>query len=459
MEKSIHKKGNFLALLPFIIFIVVYLGVGIYLSFKKVEMPFYQLKAPIAVIVGIVAAFLLTEGSIDEKFNTFIKGCGDENIIIMCIIYILAGSFSVVSKEMGGVESTVNLGLKIIPPPLITVGIFILASFISLSTGTSVGTIVALGPLAVGFAEKTSISMPLMLAALIGGSMFGDNLSVISDTTIAATRTQGVSMKDKFKCNLTMAIPAMAVTIVLLIIFGRPEVAKAVDVKGYNVIKIIPYVFVLISAIAGMNVFLVLLSGTVLSGIIGIATGSFDLLTFTQHSYDGFAGMFEIFLLSLLTGGLAALVAKGGGLDWLTYKLRSLIKGRKSAELSIAAITSLTDAATANNTVAIIIDGPIARNICEEYKVDPRRSASLLDSFGAVMQGFIPYGAQILIACGFTAGLVSPFDVIPLLWYQFALGFFAILSIFIPFADGYLKKHPWDFEKWEPLNEGQNKQI
>lgn len=456
MDKNRQEKGSFIALLPFIIFIVAYLGVGLYLTSKNVEMAFYQFKAPVAVILGIVAAFLLTKGSIDEKFDTFIKGCGDDNIIIMCIIYILAGAFSVVSKEMGGVDSTVNLGLTIIPPSLITVGIFILAAFISLSTGTSVGTIAALGSIAVGFAEKTGVSMPLMLAALIGGAMFGDNLSVISDTTIAATRTQGVSMKDKFKNNLAMAIPAMIVSVVLLIIFGKPDAAVAAQKIGdYNIIKIIPYLFVLISAIAGMNVFLVLLSGTVLSGIIGVATGAFDLLKFSTLTYDGFAGMFEIFLLSLLTGGLAALVAKGGGLTWLTSKLKGFIKGRKSAEVSIAAMTALTDAATANNTVAIIIDGPIARNICEEYKVDPRRSASLLDTFGAVMQGFIPYGAQILIACGFAKG-VSPFDVMPLLWYQMALAFFAILSIFVPFADGYIRKHPWDFEKWAPVGEAND---
>jgi len=411
MEKNNRSKGSFTALLPFILFIVVYLGVGVYLTMKGEEMGFYAFKAPIAVIIGIIAAFILIKGSINEKFDTFIRGCGDENIIIMCIIYLLAGAFSTVSKEMGGVQATVNLGLTIIPPSLITVGIFIIAAFISLATGSSVGTIVALGPIAIGFAEKTTISLPLIVATLIGGAMFGDNMSVISDTTIAATRTQGVEMKDKFKANLAMAIPAMIVTIALLLIFGRPEVVPEKGVYEYNIIKVIPYIFVLITALAGMNVFLVLVSGTVLSGIIGMATGAFGALDFSTFVYTGFTEMFEIFLLSLLTGGLAALVAKGGGLDWLLNKIKGFIKGRKSAEVGIAAMTALTDAATANNTVAIIIDGPIARNICEEYKVDPRRSASLLDSFGAVMQGFIPYGAQILIACQFTNGAVSPFDV------------------------------------------------
>lgn len=453
MNKMENKKGKFSALIPFLVFIGVYLGVGVKLTTGGEAMGFYAFKAPIAVIIGIIAAFFLIKGSVDEKFDIFIKGCGEENIIIMCIIYLLAGAFSTVSKEMGGVEATVNLGLTIIPPSLITVGMFVIASFISIATGTSVGTIVALAPIGIGFAEKTTISMPLMLGALIGGAMFGDNLSVISDTTIAATRTQGVHMKDKFRCNITMALPAMVVTIVLLLIFGRPEVAPAMKDHPYNIIKVIPYLFVLITALAGMNVFLVLVSGTVISGAIGLYYGSFGLLELSNHIFDGFVGMFEIFLLSLLTGGLAALVRHGGGLDWITEKIRGSIKGRKSAELGIAVMTALTDAAVANNTVAIIIDGPIAKNICEEFNVDPRRSASLLDSFGAIFQGFIPYGAQILMAVQFTEGAVSPFQVMPFLWYQFALAFFVILSIYVPYADGYIKKHPWNFERWQPADE------
>src|SRR5699024_2262019 len=264
---------------------------------------------------------------------------------------------------------------------------------------------------------------------------FGDNLSVISDTTIAATRTQGVHMKDKFRANVSIALPAMLVTIVLLLIFGRPEIAPVKEVYEYNLIKVVPYIFVLVTALAGMNVFLVLVSGTVISGAIGLYYGSFGLLELSNHIYNGFTGMFEIFLLSLLTGGLAALVRHGGGLDWITEKIRGSIKGRKSAELGIAVMTGLTDLAVANNTIAIIIDGPIAKNICEEFQVDPRRSASLLDSFGAIFQGFIPYGAQLLMAVQFTEGALTPFQVMPFLWYQFALAFFVILSIYVPYAD------------------------
>ena len=447
-EKS---KANGIALIPFIIFIVSYLGIGTKLIIDGEPMGFYGFKSPIAVILGIIFAFILLKGSIDEKFQVFVEGCGNDNIIIMCIIYLLAGAFSAVSKEIGGVEATVNLGLSVIPPNLITVGIFLIACFISISTGTSVGTIVAIGPIAVGFAEKSNIPMAFMIATLIGGAMFGDNLSVISDTTIAATRTQGVAMKDKFRTNIAMAIPAMLITVVLLLIFGRPETPPVIENLEYNFIKVIPYIFVLITAVAGVNVFIVLTFGTILSGAIGLYYGAFNLLGYSNVIYDGFVGMFEIFLLSMLTGGLAAMVTNAGGIEWLLIKIKSLIKGRKSAEIGIALITMLTDAATANNTVAIIIGGPIARSISEEYKVDPRRSASLLDCFGSITQGFIPYGAQLLMAVQFTNGTVTPFQVMPYLWYQFILAFIVILSIFFPFANGYIKKHPWDFEKWQPM--------
>lgn len=445
-----ERKPSFIALVPFILFIVSYLAIGSSLVFSGESMGFYQFKAPIAVIIGIIAAFFMIKGNVTEKFDVFIKGCGDENIIIMCIIYILAGAFSTVSKQMGGVDATVNLGLSIIPPGLITVGLFVIACFISISTGTSVGTIVALGPIAVGFAEKTTISMPLIIATLIGGAMFGDNLSVISDTTIAATRTQGVEMKDKFRANIAMAVPAMIVTIILLIIFGRPEVAPIKEVYEFDFIKVLPYIFVLVASVVGVNVFVVLVLGTMLSGAIGIATGAFGFLEYSNLIYDGFVGMFEIFILSMLTGGLAGLVGYGGGLDWLLNTIKSFIKSRRSAEIGIGLITSLTDMATANNTVAMIIDGPIVRNIVEEYEVDPRRSAALMDTFGAIMQGLIPYGAQVLMAVKFTEGRVSPFEIMPLLWYQFALAFFVIVSMFIPFADGFIKRNPWDFQKWEP---------
>lgn len=451
-NKNLKAKANGAALLPFIVFVLVYLATGIILNAMGVEMAFYQIAAPVCILPAIILAFIMFEGSIDDKFNDFVRGCGDENIIIMCLIYILAGAFATVSKASGGVDSVVNFALSLIPVQYITAGIFLISCFISISTGTSVGTISAVGPIAVGVATKGNLSLPLVLGALVGGAMFGDNLSVISDTTIAATRTQNVGMKDKFRANIKIAIPAAVITFIVLLIVGKPEGKVVLDDLSYKLILIIPYLFVLISALAGMNVFLVLTSGIILSGIIGIFTGGLTMMSFAQKIFDGFSGMFEIFLLSLLTGGLSYMVSSNGGIEWLVQKIRSFAKDVKSAEISIALLTLLTDAATANNTVAIIIDGPVAKEISRDFKVDPRRSASFLDTFSCVMQGIIPYGAQILIAAGLTKELgalaVSPVQIIPFLWYQALLAVFAILSIFMRFAD---PKDKWDFENDVPL--------
>lgn len=441
MDKKIKPKGS--ALIPFLVFVVFYLGVGIYLNNKDVAMAFYVVPSPISVIVGIIVAFIMFKGSIDEKFNNFVKGCGDENIIIMCLIYILAGAFATVSKAMGGVESTVNFGMSIIPPQFLTAGIFIMAAFISLATGTSVGTITTMGPIAVGLAQSAGLSLPLTLGALVGGAMFGDNLSVISDTTIAATRTQNVEMRDKFRMNFKIALPAAIIAFVLLLIFAKPEVVTEAGPYEYSFVKVLPYLVVLVAAILGANVFLVLTSGIVLSGIIGIATGSFTLLEFPGHIYEGFTGMFEIFLLSMLTGGLAYMVRNEGGIEWIIQKTKTFLKGEKSAEVGTSILVSALDAAVANNTVAIIIAGPVAKEFSNEYKMDPRRSASLLDTFSCVMQGFIPYGAQLLIAAKLTEGATSAVQIMPFLWYQFILAIIAIVSIFIPFTK---PKDRWNFE-------------
>lgn len=455
-NKNLKPKANGVALLPFIVFVLVYLATGLILNAMGVEMAFYQVAAPVCILPAIILAFIMFEGSMDDKFNDFVRGCGDENIIIMCLIYILAGAFATVSKSSGGVDSVVNFALSLIPVQFVTAGIFLISCFISISTGTSVGTISAVGPIAVGVATKGNLPLPLVLGALVGGAMFGDNLSVISDTTIAATRTQNVAMKDKFRANIKIALPAAIITFVILLVVGKPEGEVDLGDLSYNFILIIPYLFVLITALAGMNVFLVLTSGIVLSGIIGIFTGGLTMMTFAQNIFDGFSGMFEIFLLSLLTGGLSYMVSSNGGIEWLVQKIRGFAKDVKSAEVSIALLTLLTDAATANNTVAIIIDGPVAKEISKDFKVDPRRSASFLDTFSCVMQGIIPYGAQVLIAAGLTKELgalaVSPVQIIPFLWYQALLAVFAIISIFVRFAD---PKIGWDFENDVPLEESK----
>ncbi len=361
----------------------------------------------------------------------------------MCLIYLLAGAFSAIASKSGGVDSVVGLGLSFIPAKFLTAGVFLIACFISIATGTSVGTITALGPIAVGLSESGGINLSLMLGALVGGSMFGDNLSIISDTTIASTRTQNCDMKDKFRMNIKIALPAGIITLILLLIFGAPETRPAQKDLSYEIIKIIPYIFVLISALMGLNVFLVLTGGILFSGFILLLDNGFDLLALSQTMWEGFTGMFEIFLLSMLIGGLSNMVSKEGGINWIIEKIKKIARGERSGEFGIAMLVSLADIAVANNTVAIIISGPIAKKMCNEYKIDPRRSASLLDAFSCVFQGIVPYAAQVLIAASFSKGLVAPFQIMPYFWYQFILSIVAIISIYIPFAKA---KDKWNFE-------------
>ena len=447
MENSNNNKGNGMALIPFLIFVCIYLFSGIILQIQGVDMAFYQLPAPIAVSIGIIFAFILIKGSFNENLSNFIEGCGDENIIIMCIIYLLAGAFSSVSDAMGGVDSTVSLGLNFIPVNFITIGIFIISAFISISTGSSVGTVLAMGPIAVGLVEKAGLNLPLVLGALVGGAMFGDNLSIISDTTIAATRTQGVSMRDKFRANIGYALPAALVTLILLFVFGKPITTPTIEEQSYNIIKVIPYIFVLVSALFGMDVFIVLTGGIIISGVIGISYGDFTILGLAQEIYSGFEDMIDIFLLSLLTGGLANMVSSAGGLDWLLYRINKRIKGPKSAGLGISSLVAITNLATANNTVSIIVNGELAKEISKSHKIDPRKTASLLDTFSCVIQGIIPYGAQLLIVGGFTDGVLSSVQIVPYMWYPLALAVFAIISILTPFGNSYITKNPWNFEK------------
>ena len=404
MENNIETKGSFKGLIPFIVFILLYLGTGIFLHIAGVELAFYQLPGPVAAFTGIVVAFIIFNGTIQEKFNTFLEGCGHPDIITMCIIYLLAGAFAIVSKAMGGVDSTVNFGITYIPPHYI----------------------------AVGLGEKSGVPMPLILAAVMGGAMFGDNLSVISDTTIAATKTQGVEMRDKFRINLYIALPAAILTIILLFLFARPDVVPEAVTHDYNLIKVFPYVFVLVMALIGVNVFVVLTSGVLLSGIIGLIYGDFTLLSYGKEIYNGFTNMTEIFVLSLLTGGMAQMVTHQGGIQWVINTVQKFIVGKKSAKVGVGLLVSLADIAVANNTVAIIITGGISKKISENNDVDLRESAAILDIFSCIFQGMIPYGAQMLILLGFAGDKVAPTQLIPLLWYQLLLGVFTLIYIFVP---------------------------
>ena len=444
MGNNLNKKGSGLTFVPMLVFVVIYIVAGVLLN------DFYTFPSPVALFLAIVVAFAMFKGTLDEKFKDFTEGCGDENIQIMLMVYLLAGAFSAVAKAMGGVDATVNFGLTFIPAQFLVAGLFVIGSFLGVATGTSMGTITALVPIACGVVDKAGLNLPLALAAVVGGAMFGDNLSMISDTTIAATRTQGVEMKDKFRVNAFIAAPAAILTIVLLVIFGRPETVVPLDNLSFDIIKVLPYVLVLGLAVAGLNVFLTLTVGIFSAGIIGIVSGDLTILTFGQSVYNGFVGMNEVFFLSLLMGGLSNMVTKQGGIDWLLNKIKSFIKGPKSAQLGIAALAAAGDLATANNTVAIIVVGPISKSVSEEFKVDPRKTASILDIVSCVFQGAIPYGAQIL-SVGSLAAIagfaISPVELIPFLWYQWLLAAALIVSFFVPFADGIIKKNPWNWEK------------
>lgn len=421
----VNKKRNPVALLPLVVFLILFLGSGIYFQIKGEEMAFYQFPSPVAAVIGIIVAFIIGKGSIDEKMQTFVEGVGDSNIIIMCMIYLLAGGFSSVAEAMGGVDSTVNFGLSIIPPSLILPGLFVIAAFVSTAMGTSMGTISAVAPIAVEMAIKAQLPLAVAVGAVVSGAFFGDNLSMISDTTIAATKTQGCEMRDKFIMNFKIALPAAIITIIIMLIFGiSGQIPKDLS---YSIIKIIPYISVLILALLGINVFTVLIIGTVMSGVIGIFDGSFTFIEFTQHIYTGYEGMGEIFILSLLIGGLANLIAKEGGIDYLIDAVSSRIKSKKGAEFGIGVLVSVADICTANNTVAIVLTGPMAKQIADEHGVDPRRSASILDIFSCVWQGIIPYGAQMLLAGSIAE--ISPIEIMPYLYYPYILAIVTLVAI------------------------------
>ncbi len=450
--KGSPERPNGKALIPFLVFLLCFLGSGLFFQIRGVEMAFYQMPAPVAILVGVAVAFFMFKGTINEKFNLFAKGCGDINIITMCCIYLFAGAFAKTAGAMGGVESTAFFGLSIIPPQFIVAGVFLISAFLALAIGSAMATVGAIVPIGFEMAMQTDGNMALMTAAVVCGAIFGDNLSMVSDTTIAATRTQGCELSDKFKVNFLIALPAAVLAAVLFIIFGQIDAsAVAGQTYDYNLLKVLPYVLVLVLALIGINVFVVLSTGILSAIIIGLSTGSFAFMEGVQAIYTGFTNMTEIFLLSMFTGGLAAMVTHYGGLSWALNKIKSFIRGPKSAQAGIAALASVSDLATANNTVAIIICGPIVKEISSKYRIDPRKSASLIDIWACIFQGLIPYGAQILLASSLSEGLVSPIDIVPYMWYTFILAVFAVLAIYFPYSEGTIKKHPWDWDKMKAM--------
>lgn len=447
-----EREASGLALIPLLFFIVIYLGVGIVLHSKGVEMAFYQFPSVVAMTIAVILAFLMYHKTgIDNNFKLFARGAGDENIMTMLMIFLLAGAFSSVAGAMGGVSSTANLGLAIIPPRFIVPGIFIIAAFLSTATGTSMGTVGAIVPIAYNMAKTADLNMSFVVAAVLTGAMFGDNLSMISDTTIAATRTQGVDLKDKFKTNAWISIPSALITLSLMVIYSKGgTVTGNLD---YNLIKVVPYVLVLGLALLGLNVFAVLIIGILSAAAVGVGTGAIGLMEVAAKIWTGYQGMIEVFILSMFVGGLAELTKHYGGLKWIIDKTSKLLKGPKSASVGIAALAALTDAATANNTVAIIVTGEIAKEISEKYKIDPRRTASFLDIFSCIMQGFIPYGAQFLLIASLTKNAVNPTSMIPYNWYLIILGIMSLISVIIPSYNKIVCKGKWNWEHMEPEQE------
>lgn len=401
-------NGSFTAIIPLLIFVFVFLGAGIYNN------DFYALPSPVAALIGIVSAFILLKGKVNEKIDTFLKGCGDGKILTMCIIYLLAGAFATVSKATGSVDTIVNLGLNYISAEYFPVGILVIASFLSFASGTSVGSIVTLGPIVIDLAEKSGSPLGLIGAALLSGAIFGDNLSVISDTTIAATQSMGCDMKDKFRANFKLALPAalVAILIFVLIGFNQEPTSVIMEQKDFNFMLILPYLLVITLSIIGINVFVVLFSGLLFAGVLGIGYGTFGLMDFAKNTYEGFTSMTEIFLLSLLTGGLAALVEKAGGINFLLRNINKIISSKKTALLGIGGLVSVANFCVANNTIAILISGKVSKEITDKYELKPQESASVLDIFACYVQGIIPYGAQILILISLSNFKMSYTDLV-----------------------------------------------
>lgn len=430
-EESIHtqREANLWALSPLLVFLCLYLVTSLIIN------DFYKVPISVAFVASSIYAVCITRGiSLNARIRIFSQGAGEKNIMLMIWIFVLAGAFAQSAKDMGAVDATVNLALHILPDQLLLAGIFLTACFISTAVGTSVGTIVALVPVAVGIAEKTGIDLPFMVAIVVGGSFFGDNLSFISDTTIAATQTQGCNLKDKFKVNICIAAPA-AIIVFFIYLLQSYQVHTPAHVMPVEWIKILPYLIVLGTAMAGINVMLVLVLGILSCGLIGMLGDGPAFFDWMGSMGNGIQGMGELIIITMLAGGMLELIRFNGGIEYIIRTLTRHVRGKRGAELSIAALVSIANCCTANNTVAIITVGAIAKHISEQFHIDRRKSASLLDTFSCFVQGLIPYGAQMLIASKLAS--VSPLSIIGNLYYPMCLGVMALLCILFRFPRKY----------------------
>ena len=428
-SRNVSHRSGLWALSPLVVFLCLYLVTSL------VAGDFYKVPITVAFVVASAYAVLITRKmKLSERLDRFSAGAAHKNIMLMIWIFVLAGAFAASAKAMGAVDATVNLTLRILPDNLLLPGIFLASCFISLAIGTSVGTIVALVPVAAGIADQTGLAVPLMTAVVVGGAFFGDNLSFISDTTIAATRTQECDMRDKFKVNSMIVVPA-AVVVTLLYLYESWSLQIPSQTEPVAWIKVIPYLVVLGTALAGMNVMIVLVLGLVFAGGIGLLTGSFGIFDWFGSMGSGITDMGQLIIVTLLAGGMLELIRVGGGIDYVITRLICRVHNKRGAELSIAALVSIANCCTANNTIAIITVGPIAKGIADRFGVDLRKSASILDTFSCFVQGLIPYGAQLLMAAGLTA--LSPLDIMRYLYYPVLMGVFALLSILFRFPRRY----------------------
>ncbi|MBO4333645.1 MAG: Na+/H+ antiporter NhaC family protein [Paludibacteraceae bacterium] len=415
-----HRKPNFIALTPLIVFLCCYLLASLVLG------DFYKVPITVAFLVSSVYAVATTQGlSLEQRIAQFSKGAGNKNIMLMLWIFILAGAFASSAKGMGAVDATVNATLHLLPESLLLPGLFLAACFISLSVGTSVGTIVALTPVAVGIADQTNCNLAMITGIVVGGAFFGDNLSFISDTTIVATQTLGCKMSDKFKANIKIALPA-AIAALAYYIYAGQQTHTPGDLPETEWLKVAPYLAVLGTAIAGVNVMIVLSIGIVLTGIVGIFSGAYDFFGWLSHMGNGILGMSELIIVTLLAGGMLELIRYNGGIDYIVQGLCKRVRSERGGKLTIAALVILSDLCTANNTVAIVAIGPIAKQLTEKYGIDKRQAASLLDTFSCFAQGLIPYGAQLLMAAGLAQ--IAPNSIVAYMYYPMLLGVVALIS-------------------------------
>ncbi|MBQ2536297.1 MAG: Na+/H+ antiporter NhaC family protein [Bacteroidaceae bacterium] len=416
------------ALSPLIVFLVLYLVTSI------IAQDFYKVPIAVAFLVSATYALLTVRGTMNERIKIFAKGAGNSTMVLMLAIFILAGAFAASAKTMGAVDATVNLALKYLPEQAILPGIFLASCFISLSIGTSCGTIAALTPLAVGIAQQSGISTPMMIGLVVGGTYFGDNLSFISDTTIVATQTQGCSMKDKFRVNISIVAPVALVMLIVYFFLGE-SVSTPAEVGEANFWLVLPYLAVVILAICGVNVLLSLGIGIFLTGIIGMVMGTYDVFGWFAAMNEGMMGMSELIIVTILAGGMLEIIRHNGGIELIIKALTRNIQSKRAGEMSIAALTCLVNVCTANNTVAIITTGPISKDIAQRFRIDPRKSASILDTASCFTQGLLPYGAQVLIAAGLSE--VNPIAIIPNLYYPMLIGVALILAILFRYPRKY----------------------